>query len=328
MWLNVKWYDGNNVLLREDGAYGNLTANVNGTPKVVRTILDLEDPNTKIYEAHYAMTQQWASQLLALGYPASLPLGFDRESGAVNYTLGQLAAQDPGTQRETFHFVLNNTVAKDNRIPPYGFSSEEARKRNALPVPAAQYQNTNGQYVYYDVLTLNPPAGVAYGEIKLLYQPTSWEYVQFLYLANNKQNAFLANEGVNLLDAWFATGMAEPYVMASATWGGAPPPPCVTPGIAQSLIAKAGKKSITLTWSAGNPAPTGGYRVFYNQAGKLQLRASVSATTLTYKDSGLTSRQTYTYVTTAWNDCNGNGVFDAGVDAESAVSNQASATAQ
>jgi hypothetical protein len=30
---------------------------------------------------------------------------------------------------------------------------------------------------------------------------------------------------------------------------------------------------------------------------------------------------------TAWNDCNGNGTFDAGVDTESAVSNQATATA-
>ena len=49
---------------------------------------------------------------------------------------------------------------------------------------------------------------------------------------------------------------------------------------------------------------------------------------LTYKDGGLTSRQTYTYVATAWNDCNGNGVFDTGTDTESAVSNQAAATAQ
>jgi hypothetical protein len=35
----------------------------------------------------------------------------------------------------------------------------------------------------------------------------------------------------------------------------------------------------------------------------------------------------YTYVVTAWSDCNGNGLFDAGVDVESAVSNQATAKA-
>ncbi len=54
-------------------------------------------------------------------------------------TLGQLAAQAPGSYGETFHFVLNNTVAKDNRIPPYGFEYDEARVRNALPVPTTQY---------------------------------------------------------------------------------------------------------------------------------------------------------------------------------------------
>lgn len=80
------------------------------------------------------MTQEWANQLLGLGCPASLPLSFDRVSGAVSYTLGQLAAQAPGTYHETSHFVLNNTVAKDNRIPTHGMTYEEARKRNALPV--------------------------------------------------------------------------------------------------------------------------------------------------------------------------------------------------
>ena len=89
----------------------------------------------------YNMTQEWASQLLALGYSASMPLSYDRVSGAVDYTLGQLAGQAPGTSHETFHFVLNNTSIKDNRIPPYGFDREEARNRNALPVPADQYGN-------------------------------------------------------------------------------------------------------------------------------------------------------------------------------------------
>lgn len=325
MWLNVKWYDSTNTLLREDGKYDIVTS-VNGTS--VKSIVDLNDPNTKIYEAHYGMTQEWANQLLALGYPGSLPLSFDRITGAVDYTLGQLAAQAPGTDHETFHFVLNNTVVKDNRIAPYGFTYEEARKRNALPVPVDQYRNADGTYRYWDEITLNPPTGAGYAEIKLLYQPTSWEYIQFLYQANTGQNAFLANEGVNLLNAWLNTGMAEPHVMASTTWGNAPTPPCGTPGVPQNLTAKAGKKSITLTWSAGNPAPTGGYRIYYYQSGKLQFRSDVGPTVLTYKDSGLTSRVTYTYVVAAWNDCNANSVFDVDIDTESAVSNQAAATAQ
>jgi hypothetical protein len=134
--------------------------------------------------------------LLGLGYSPDLPLSFDRVTGTVAYTLGQLAAQAPRTYHETFHFVLNNTVAKDNRIPPYGMAYEEARKRNALPVPADQYGAAlGGTYNYWDNVALNPPNGAAYAEIALLYQPTSWEYIQFLYLANNGSNAFLAQEG-------------------------------------------------------------------------------------------------------------------------------------
>jgi hypothetical protein len=121
--------------------------------------------------------------------------------------------------------------------------------------------------------------------------------------------------------------MAEPYVMASATWGNAPTPPCAAPGVPQSLIAKAAKKAVTLAWAAISPAPDGGYRIYYSQSGKLQFRAGVGPATLNYKDTGLTSRVSYTYVVTAWNDCNGNGIFDPGIDQESVPSNTATATA-
>jgi hypothetical protein len=101
MWLNVKWYDASGAPLREDGEYGDIAVNIGATPTTVKTILNLADPNTKIYEAHYGMTQEWAKQLLVLGYSASLPLSFDRVTGAVDYTLGQLAAQAPGTTTGT-----------------------------------------------------------------------------------------------------------------------------------------------------------------------------------------------------------------------------------
>jgi hypothetical protein len=92
MWLNVRWYDSSNNLLREDGKY-DVVASVNGMP--VKSIVDLNDPNTKIYEAHYGMTQEWATQLLTLGYSPSLPLSFDRAGCELH--LGDLAAQVPGT---------------------------------------------------------------------------------------------------------------------------------------------------------------------------------------------------------------------------------------
>ena len=252
MWLNIKWYDTNNVLLREDGAYGPIgvtIANPAGGPAVeVESIINLDDPNTRIYDAHYAMTKEWAETLLATGSPASLPLSFDRTNGNVDFTLGDLAALPVGSYHETFHFVLNNHVVKDNRIPPYGMRYDEARKRNALPVPANQYGGgTPGStYNYWDEIDLNTlkPAGAVSASIDLLYQGTSWEYIQFLWKANNGQNAFLGQEGVNMLDAWINAEvpvamevagdrkMVPPVIMASTTWG--TPPTGNLPPVAQN----------------------------------------------------------------------------------------------
>jgi hypothetical protein len=226
MWLNITWYDVNNEIIREDGEYGPIgisMANPSGGPDIhIESILDLHAPNTKIYEAHYGMTQEWAAQLMQVNgnYYGPIILEYDRYTGVPGLTIAQLAQTAPGTEHETFHFVLNNTVIKDNRIPPYGMNYEEARKRNALPVPADQYGNPDpgGSYNHWDEVTLNFPPGAEAATINLLYQPTSWEYIQFLYLGNNKQNAFLANEGDYMLEAWLNTGMAAPYIMASAIW--------------------------------------------------------------------------------------------------------------
>lgn len=232
MWLNIKWYDGVSPdPIREDGAYGPIgatVANPAGGPDIaVESIIDLHDPNTKIYEAHYGITQEWAAKLIGVSANyADLVVGFDRLTSKPNYTLADVAAQIPGSSHESFHFVLNDTVTKDNRIPPYGMSYDEARRRNALPTPPDLYgsPSAGGTYNYFDEITLNPPAGATYATIDLLYQGTSWEYVQFLKNANNGENAFLGQEGVNMLDAWLNTGMVPPVVMASATWGSGEPP--------------------------------------------------------------------------------------------------------
>jgi hypothetical protein len=328
MWLNIRWYDSSGNLVREDGKYDWMGVNLPGYGTLnVKSILDLNGTDTRIYEAHYAMTKTWAQQLIAFGYPDSLPLAYDRITGSVKLTLGQLA-QGSADYADTFHFVLNNHVSKDNRIPPYGMRYEEARKRNVLPVPLDLYLGSDGTYRHWDELTLNPPTGAVYAEIRLLYQPTSWEYIQFLYLANTRGNPFLASEGEKLLQTWLNTGMAEPYVMASATWGTPPRPACSAPGAPANLTATADRRAIRLAWTAANPPPNGGYRIYYAQAGKLQLRAGVSASTLSYLDSGLSKGTQYCYVVRAWNDCNGNQAFDAGVDLEGTPSPQACAVAQ
>ncbi len=147
-------------------------------------------------------------------------LAFDRQTGAVTKTLGQLAAQALDVPEPTFHFVLNNTVVADNRIPAYGMRHDAARARNLVPVPANQFGNPGpgGVYEYWSDLALAPPAGAAAARVRLLYQSVSYEYVQFLLLANNASIGFLRNEGRKLLDTWLATGMAAPYPMAATAW--------------------------------------------------------------------------------------------------------------
>jgi PKD repeat protein len=127
---------------------------------------------------------------------------------------------DPGSAIHSFHFVLNNYVKSDTRIPGYGMSYDEAKRRNALPVPETQYGDPGpgGEYNYWDELALNVPAGAETATIRLMYQPTSWEYVQFLYLANEAPTPNLQDVGKDFLDAWYNTGMAEPHVMATTTW--------------------------------------------------------------------------------------------------------------
>jgi hypothetical protein len=222
MWPNIKWYDQQGILIREDGTYGDLDVMINGAPRTVRSVLDLNAPNTRIYEAHMGMTQEWAAQLIGLGVSPDLPLSYDRRDGSVGHTLGELAGMSPGTSLPTFHFVLNNTVYNDNRIPPFGMNAEEAIRRNAAPVSHGSeslYEvDDKGQYPYYDRIELNPPTGAVSAEIRLLYQPTSWEYIQFLNLANDGSSDFLGQEGTNMLEAWLNTGMAEPFVMAEANW--------------------------------------------------------------------------------------------------------------
>jgi hypothetical protein len=248
MWLNIKWYDAHDVEItdQEVGAWGDLPTTavnpVDGSTFIPKSIVNLEDPRLKVYEVHPAMTKEWADVLLSVGYPADMPLSFDRLTGQPDFTLSDLAALPAGGYHETFHFALNNHVASDNRIPPYQMSYDEARKRNSLPVPAAQYGGgTAGSiYNYWDEFDISKiaPTHAKSANLTLYYQGTSWEYVQFLNNAVSTTatgagaptpvTPFLADEGKNYLDAWvnaanpnFEAGnqkMVPPYPMATALW--------------------------------------------------------------------------------------------------------------
>jgi hypothetical protein len=311
MWLRIQWSDDAGRLLREDGSYGRRTVNLAGEPIEVNTILD---PNARVYAAHYGITRDWAQRLQALNYPTSLPLKYNALNGSVEMTLGQLAA-GPEPAVATFHFVLNNTVLEDNRIPPYGAEPDELAKRRALPVPPTLY---DGGARSFDEVVLQPPPGATTAAIQLLYQSTSWEYIQFLYLANRRENPFLAETGATLLDAWRATGMAEPEVMATATWRGTAAA-CHTPGTPTELAYADHRLANLLSWSAGpTPPAAGGYRIYEWVSGAQRYLGSVALGKTTYADPKPTRIFRRCYGVTAWQDCDNDGVFNPDVDTESA----------
>lgn len=133
-----------------------------------------EAPDVKVYETKQGLTPDLAA---ALGRP---------ELGG-----------------ETFHFVLNNTVLKDNRIPPRGYTRDAFNQPGLLPVGATY---VDGQYwddaVYTLPLTAESVVAVLY------YQTASKEYVDFLR----------ANGGVDgaALGALWERSKSPPEPMAKA----------------------------------------------------------------------------------------------------------------
>ena len=94
----------------------------------------------------------------------------------------------PDLGGEGFHFVLNNQVVKDNRIPPRGFTNAELAGRSMQTVG---YNYPDGQY--WDETVYSLPAGTTKVEVTLFYQTASGEYLDFLEQAANVD----VNDGVD-----------------------------------------------------------------------------------------------------------------------------------
>jgi hypothetical protein len=134
------------------------------------------DDQAKIYEIHPGLSPGLAA---ALGLPAG----------------------------KSFHFVLNDTVYSDNRIPPRGFTNANFDDIQSQPV---DYSYADMQY--WDDTQYDLPATAESVLVTLYYQTTSKEYVEFLRDENTTNSA-----GQDLYDAWFAQGKSEPFVMAQAS---------------------------------------------------------------------------------------------------------------
>ena len=244
LWINIRWYDAGNTLVMENGGYGSIGRTVSDKAGVVHQVQSIVNPaNTVIYEAGMGMDQPWAARLVNdYGYSPSTVLAWNRMDDTAAHTLGELASSAPGSQFNTFHFALNNVMVEDHRIPPFGFKFDEAKTRNALPVPASQFGNPGpgGTYNYWDDRAFPIPDGAISAQIRLYYQQTSWEYIQFLWKQNDTLSPFLGQEGINMLDAWLNTGQNAPLQLTVITASGLVPPVGQPPGEAshQSVPAE------------------------------------------------------------------------------------------
>ena len=103
----------------------------------------------------------------------------------------------------SFHFVLNDSIFKDNRIPPRGFTNADFETIQSPPVA---YAYSDGQY--WDDTAYLIPGASARVVVTLYYQTVSKEYVEFL----RDENA--TNDwGDNFYNLWESNGKSPPEVM-------------------------------------------------------------------------------------------------------------------
>jgi hypothetical protein len=139
-----------------------------------------QDPHVKIYEMIQGLTNDTAA----------------------NYGL---------TPGPSFYFFLSDTIFKDNRIPPKGFTNIGFIQRLAQPV-ASSYADSQ----YWDDTWYTLPATVTGVTVTLLYQTISKEYIEFLRDQNTGNPYDWNNWGSKLYASWQAHGKSQPVIMNSA----------------------------------------------------------------------------------------------------------------
>lgn len=125
-------------------------------------------------------------------------------------------------EAKTFHFVLADGRAKDNRIPPKGFRIAEAAGR--LTVPKVAGADAPGLYSAeeyeggYDEVELTLPTGAERVEARLYYQTTSREYVEFLRdEIQGTADTLTSPTPSGLSEAYIA--QTDPFFEALRVWG-------------------------------------------------------------------------------------------------------------
>jgi hypothetical protein len=125
---------------------------------------------------------------------------------ALETNLANALNLEPGP---SFHFVLNNEIYSDNRIPPRGFTNSVFAAFGGAP---AHYSYADGQH--WDETVYLVPTGAVRAEARLFYQSTSKEFIEFLR-DENRTNS----KGQEMYDLWNENGKCPPTLMAAANWG-------------------------------------------------------------------------------------------------------------
>jgi mono/diheme cytochrome c family protein len=170
IWINVRFYDETDTLLDEYGGYDYSTG--------------VLTKDTTVYEVHPGIGTNLYHTL------TNLNPGLDIEPGP------------------SFHFVLNNQIFEDNRIPPRGFTNSEFDTFGGAPVG---HHYDDGQY--WDNTLYAIPEGAVRAHARLYYQSTSKEFIEFLLNENTTDDT-----GTNMYNLWVANDRCPPVLMTEAFW--------------------------------------------------------------------------------------------------------------
>jgi hypothetical protein len=151
MWLNVQVRDASGALVFESGAYNAASAELS------------EDAQARVYEVLQGIFNQQGTSACDIADAGGDPM---------------------------FHFVLNDCIAKDTRIPPLGFTPATAGDPNGYdlrPVGVDYPETTpgSGVLVNYDTAPYSVPVpagtvGPLTATARLYYQTASNHYMRFL----------------------------------------------------------------------------------------------------------------------------------------------------
>ncbi len=200
MWINLVARDANNTIIFESGAYEPASATLSTGNQL------------KVYETLQGVWQRFGNT-------------------------GVCVLQENVTNRKLFNMVLNNCIAKDNRIPPLGFTGGSAVDTQPVNYSYPETAPGSGKLVNFDVTTYTiaiPANAVRPIQVQanLRHQVMSKDYAEFLKAEAVNSNFQTENQmcdrtwsvgpadktrGEFMFDAWTNNGKSAPASMVSAT---------------------------------------------------------------------------------------------------------------